>query len=86
MHIVDFVPGRRFDAFDQMWSRRRRERLVQPDAVVRPGRIPARLKAAHVYLVDGRRDDPDQVRRTLLEFENRLQGRGLVAAPLAELR
>lgn len=86
VHIVDFVPGRRFDAFDQMWSRRRRERLVQPDAVVRPGRIPARLKAAHVYLVDGRRDDPDQVRRTLLEFENRLQGRGLVAAPLAELR
>jgi processive 1,2-diacylglycerol beta-glucosyltransferase len=85
-HVVDFVPGRRFDAFDQMWSRRRRERLVLADSVVRPGKLPKQVKAAKVYIVDGRRNDPDEVRRTLLEFQGRLHKQGLVAAPLAQLR
>jgi UDP-N-acetylglucosamine:LPS N-acetylglucosamine transferase len=85
-HVVDFAPSRRFDAFDQMWSRRRNERLVRPDTVVRAGKVPNEVKAAKVYLVDGRRNDPDQLRRTLLQFESRLRAHGLVAAPLAQLR
>jgi hypothetical protein len=84
--VVDFAPSRRFDAFDQMWSRRRRERLVRADTVVRPGKVPSHVKGAKVYLVDGRRNDPDQLRRTLLEFESRLRTQGLVAVPLAQLR
>jgi hypothetical protein len=44
------------------------------------------VQAAKVYLVDGRRNDPDQLRRTLLQFESRLHKQGLVAAPLAQLR
>lgn len=86
VRVVDFAPSRRFDAFDQMWSRRRRERLVRPDTVIRSGRVPTRVQAAKVYLVDGRRNDPDQLRRTLLQFESRLHKQGLVAAPLAQLR
>jgi hypothetical protein len=54
--------------------------------VVRAGKVPNEVKAAKVYLVDGRRNDPDQLRRTLLQFESRLRAHGLVAAPLAQLR
>jgi hypothetical protein len=84
--VVDFAPGRRLDAFDQMWSRRRRERLVVPDAIIRPGRMPARLRAAKVYMLDGRRSDPDELRRTLVQFQGRLRTAGLTAAPLRQLR
>jgi UDP-N-acetylglucosamine:LPS N-acetylglucosamine transferase len=84
--VVDFAPGRRLDAFDQMWSRRRRERLVVPDAIIRPGRMPARLRAAKVYMLDGRRSDPDALRRTLVQFQGRLRTAGLTAAPLRQLR
>jgi processive 1,2-diacylglycerol beta-glucosyltransferase len=86
VHVVDFAPGRRFDAFDQMWSRRRRERLVLPDAVIRPGRMPEKLRAAKVYLIDGRRSDADTLQRMLSDFGAQLRSDGLVAAPLAQLR
>ncbi len=86
VRAVDFAPGRRLDAFDQMWGRRRRERLVLPDAVIRPGRMPAQLRAAKVYLIDGRHSDPDELRRTLLQLQSRLHSAGLTAAPLAQLR
>ena len=69
-----------------MWGRRRRERLVLPDAVIRPGRMPAQLRAAKVYLIDGRHSDPDELRRTLLQLQSRLHSAGLTAAPLAQLR
>ncbi len=84
--IVDFAPGRRLDAFDQMWSRRRRERLVMADAVIRPGRIPAQVRAAKVYVVDGRRSDPDELRRAIVQFQSRLNTAGLSVAPLKQLR
>ena len=35
--IREFVPERRFDAFDQLFARRRGQRLVQADHVIRPG-------------------------------------------------
>lgn len=85
VHVADFAPGRRFDAFDQMWSRRSHERLVLANAVIRPGRMPDQLKPRKVYLVDGRRDAPEDVRQTLLDLERRLGSDGLVAAPLAQL-
>ncbi|MBV8950778.1 MAG: hypothetical protein JOZ99_07880, partial [Actinobacteria bacterium] len=84
--VVDFVPGRRLDAFDQMWSRSRRERLVMADAVIHPGKMPAQLRAAKVYLVDGRRSDPAELRVTLVQFESRLRTAGLSVAPLKKLR
>lgn len=84
--VVDFAPGRRFDAFDQMWGRQRRERLVLPDAVVRPGRVPEQVRVAKVYLLDGRRSDPSEFRSSLVQFESRLRGAGLAAAPLKQLR
>lgn len=86
VRVVDFVPSRRFDAFDQMWAHRRRERLIAADTIVRPGHVPEQLKAGKVYVIDGRRNDPDQLRRTLLEFESRLQDEGLTVAPFAGLR
>jgi UDP-N-acetylglucosamine:LPS N-acetylglucosamine transferase len=86
VRVVDFAPGRRFDAFDQMWSRRRRERLVLPDAVIRPGRMPLQFKAAKVYLIDGRRTDAAGMHRLLVDFRAQLQSDGLTSAPLAQLR
>ncbi len=85
VRVADFAPGRRFDAFDQMWSRRMHERLVLANAVIRPGRIPDHLKARKVYLVDGRRDAPEDVRQTMLDLQRRLDTDGLAAAPLAKL-
>jgi hypothetical protein len=84
--VVDFVPGRRLDAFDQMWSRRRHERLVVADAVIRPGRTPPSLHAAHVYVVDGRRSEPNQLRGALVQLQGGLRRAGLSSAPLGQLR
>ena len=39
--VQEFVPERRLDAFDQLWCRRRGQKLVEPDAVFRPEIGPA---------------------------------------------
>jgi processive 1,2-diacylglycerol beta-glucosyltransferase len=84
VQVVDFAPGRRLDVFDQMWSHRRRERLVLADKEIRPGRVPE-LRAGKVYLVDGRRSEPAELRRTLVKLHGQLQTDGLSVAPLRQL-
>ena len=54
--IREFVPERRFDAFDQLFARRRGQRLVQADHVIRPESVPAR--AARPRRVRARRSGP----------------------------
>lgn len=82
----EFVPGRRLDAFDQLWGHRRGQRLVEPDAVFTPERLPARLRERKVYVLDGRGRDPASLRVAIDEFEAALANAELTSSPLAELR
>src|SRR6476646_8826191 len=63
--IREFVPERRFDAFDQLLARRRGQRLVQADHVIRPEAVPDDLRDRAVYVIDGRGRDAAQVESAL---------------------
>jgi UDP-N-acetylglucosamine:LPS N-acetylglucosamine transferase len=82
----EFVPERRFDAFDQLLARRRGQRLVLPDHVIRPGSVPHDLRDRAVYVIDGRNRDPQQVAHALADFRTELRDSGLSSGPLSELR
>ena len=84
--ITEFVPGRRFDAFDQIFARRRGQRLVRPDYLIHPESLPANLRDRAVYVLDGRGSSPDGTRAALSELEQQLTAENLRSAPLSELR
>jgi processive 1,2-diacylglycerol beta-glucosyltransferase len=84
--IREFVPERRFDAFDQWLARRRGQRLVRPDHVIRPEAVPDGLRDRAVYVIDGRDRDPAQVEIALADFQAELQEEGFTSGPLSELR
>jgi len=82
----EFVPERRFDAFDQLLARRRGQRLVQADHVIRPESVPHGLRDRAVYVLDGRGRDAIQVEEALADFQVELRQDGLTSGPLSELR
>jgi processive 1,2-diacylglycerol beta-glucosyltransferase len=82
----EFVPERRFDAFDQLLARRRGQRLVQADHVIRPESVPNGLRDRAVYVLDGRGRDAAQVEAALADFQVELRQDGLTSGPLSELR
>jgi hypothetical protein len=82
----EFVPERRFDAFDQLLARRRGQRLVQADHVIRPESVPHGLRDRAVYVLDGRGRDAIQVEEALVDFQIELRQDGLTSGPLSELR
>jgi hypothetical protein len=84
--IREFVPERRFDAFDQLLARRRGQRLVQADHVIRPESVPHGLRDRAVYMIDGRGRDADQVESALRSFQHELHRNRLTSGPLSELR
>ena len=84
--IQEFVPERRFDAFDQLFARRRGQRLVRPDHVIRPEAVPHALRDRAVYVIDGRDRDPTQVEIALADFQAELREEGFTSGPLSELR
>ncbi len=84
--VLEFVPGRRFDAFDQIYARRHGQRLVRADHVLRPLEMPTILKDRSVYVVDGRGSDPRDLRAALAELEELLARDSISAAPLSALR
>jgi hypothetical protein len=84
--IREFVPERRFDAFDQLFARRRGQRLVQADHVIRPEAVPGALRDRAVYVIDGRGRDATQVEHALAHFQGELRTGGLTSGPLSELR
>ena len=86
MKIREFVPERRFDAFDQIFARRRGQRLVQADHVIRPEAVPHGLRDHAVYVIDGRGRDVGQVEAALTSFRHELRRGGLTSGPLSELR
>jgi hypothetical protein len=84
--IREFVPERRFDAFDQLFARRRGQRLVQADHVIRPGAVPTDLRDRAVYVIDGRGRDVADVEAALVSFHSELHHDRLSSGPLSELR
>jgi UDP-N-acetylglucosamine:LPS N-acetylglucosamine transferase len=84
--IMEFVPGRRFDAFDQIFAHRRGQRLVRPDYVIRPTAMPKVLRDRAVYVLDGRGSTVYETRGALGQLEEQLSRENLQASPLSELR
>jgi UDP-N-acetylglucosamine:LPS N-acetylglucosamine transferase len=84
--VREFVPERRLDAFDQMWCARRHQRLVEPDSVFKPERLPAKLHDDKVYVLDGRRRTPHALEVALQRLATELRAAGLSAQPLLDLR
>ena len=80
--VREFVPERRFDAFDQLFARRRGQRLVQADHVIRPESVPHGLRDRAVYVLDGRGRDAAQVDAALADFQVELRHDGLTSGPL----
>ena len=84
--IMEFVPGRRFDAFDQIFAHRRGQRLVRPDYVIRPTAMPRDLRDRAVYVLDGRGSTAYETRGALVQLEQQLTRENLQSSPLSELR
>jgi hypothetical protein len=84
--VLEFVPERRLDAFDQMWCRRRGQKLVEPDAVFKPEKVPESVKARKVYVLDGRERDSESLRVALVDFGLVVQNAGLNVSSLAALK
>jgi processive 1,2-diacylglycerol beta-glucosyltransferase len=82
----EFCPGRRLDAFDQFYSHRQKQKLVQANHTVRPEKLPSTLEAGRVYVLDGRDRDPVAMEVAVADLSARFQSAGLRAAPLGELR
>ncbi|MGZ8753394.1 MAG: MGDG synthase family glycosyltransferase [Acidimicrobiia bacterium] len=82
---TEFAPGRRFDAFDQLWCRRRHQRLVAANDVFDPDTLPVELHGRRVYVLEGRDHDPAALVAALDRLDQRLDAEGLRPAPLAEL-
>lgn len=84
--VHEFVPERRLDAFDQIWCRRRGQKLVEPDSVFKPEHIPQTVKGRHIYVLDGRQRDRESLRVALVDFDGVVDRAGLSVASLNELR
>ncbi len=84
--VLEFVPGRRFDAFDQIYARRRGQRLVRPDYVIRPASMPKDLRDRGVYVLDGRGSSAQQTNGALVILEQELDRENLKSSPLSDLR
>ncbi len=82
----EFVPERRLDAFDQLWCRRRGQRLVEPDHVFRPETVPESVKDRKIYVLDGRDRDRESLRVALADFSTVVADAGLSVTSLDQLR
>jgi UDP-N-acetylglucosamine:LPS N-acetylglucosamine transferase len=82
----EFCPGRRLDAFDQFYSHRQKQKLVQANFIVRPENLPTKLQPGKVYVLDGRDRDPTAMEVAVADLDQQFTAAGLRAAPLGELR
>jgi hypothetical protein len=82
----EFCPGRRLDAFDQYYSHRQKQKLVQANHTVRPESLPTRIESGKVYVLDGRDRDPTAMEVAVADLQAEFVRSGLRAAPLGELR
>ena len=83
---LEFCPGRRLDAFDQYYSHRQKQKLVQANHTVRPENMPAQLEAGKIYVLDGRDRGAVAMEIAVSDLQAQFLDSGLHAAPLGELR
>jgi hypothetical protein len=83
----EFVPGRSFDAFDQLYCRtgEGKQRLVRPNVQFRPETDP-KLEGRKIYLLDGRHREPAALALTLADFATDATRQNLNVRALEELR
>jgi hypothetical protein len=83
----EFVPGRRIDAFDQIYCRSggRKQRLVEANTTFRPSALPS-PHGRRVYVLDGRNRDPNAVAAALEQFAARVDHAHLHLRSLEGLR
>ncbi len=83
----EFVPGRRIDAFDQIYCRsaKHKQRLIEANHTFTVS-APLHLQGRSVYVLDGRRADPHAVALSLERFAHRAQRAGLHVRSLKALR
>jgi hypothetical protein len=84
--VREFVPERRLDAFDQLWCRRRGQKLVEPDKVFKPEEVPESVNERKVYVLDGRDRDTESLRVALADFGVVVDRAGMSVSPLARLK
>ncbi|MSO79086.1 MAG: hypothetical protein EXQ79_05715 [Acidimicrobiia bacterium] len=85
----EFVPGRSFDAFDQLYCRTgvAKQRLVHPNVQFRPeSETDPKLEGRKIYLLDGRKGEPGALVATLEDFAATAARQNLDVRPLEELR
>jgi processive 1,2-diacylglycerol beta-glucosyltransferase len=82
----EFCPGRRLDAFDQFYSHRQKQKLVQANFTLRPESVPDRVESGKVYVLDGRDRDPTAMEVAVADLEAQFESSGVRTASLEELR
>ena len=82
----EFCPGRRLDAFDQIYAHRQKQKLVMANFTVRPEHLPRELVPGKVYVLDGRNRDLPAMEVAVASLNDQFEAAGLRAAPLGELR
>ena len=84
---TEFVPGREFNGFDQIYCRvgAYKTKLVLANLTFHPGHLPAHLRSRRIYLLDGRGGAPAAVGAALRTFEQRLDNAGFQSDPLRDL-
>jgi hypothetical protein len=83
----EFVPGRRIDAFDQIYCRsaKHKQRLIEANHTFASS-APLHLYGRSVYILDGRHRDPAAVAVSLEQFAHRAQRSHLRLRSLKGLR
>ncbi len=84
--VREFCPGRRLDAFDQFYSHRQKQKLIQANHTMRPEKLPSHLESGKVYVLDGRDRDPLAMEVAVSDLQAQFVRSGMRAAPLGELR
>jgi UDP-N-acetylglucosamine:LPS N-acetylglucosamine transferase len=84
--VREFVPERRLDAFDQIWCRRKGQKLIEADTVFKPEKVPETVRARKVYVLDGRDRDAESLRVALTDFDAVVDHAGLSVSSLAQLK
>ncbi len=82
----EFVPLRRVDAFDLVYSRTSHQKVVVADRVVHKSTKAFVLHGRKVVVIDGQDRTIGQLRAELQRYQHQLDAHALVAAPFSGLR
>jgi hypothetical protein len=84
--VREFVPLRRVDAFDLVYSRTSHQKVVVADRVMREGTKAFVLHGRKVVVIDGNGRTIPELRAALRRYQRQLDNHGLNASPFSGLR